>query len=239
MSRPQLAVIVPTFNEADNIEKLLKALREKISKDDVIVVVDDNSPDGTGELAEKLSKKQRNFFVIHRIDKGGRGSAVFEGFKFAKKFNPVYYIEMDADFSHKPDDIPRLVGTIVDKKRDLIIGSRYLRGSKIYNWPLKRKVFSKIANLYAKLLLGIPISDYTNGFRIYSQKAVDFLLDQKLVSRGYIVLSETAYKLKNANFTFGEIPIIFVNRKRGQSNTNFSEIKNAFVGIWKIRSYLD
>lgn len=230
----KLAVIIPTFNESKNISSLIKAIKENISKEDKIIIVDDNSPDGTGKIADKLAKNNKNVFVIHRKGKNGRGSAVVDGFKFAKKFKPAFYIEMDADFSHKPKDIPRLLSKI-EEGYDIVIGSRYLNGSKIYNWPPQRKIFSRFANIYAKLLLRVPISDYTNGFRIYSQKTTDFLNKQKLISSGYILLSETAYILKEANFSFGEIPIIFVNRKRGQSNTNFKEINNAFFGIVKIR----
>lgn len=159
---------------------------------------------------------------------------MFAGFKFAKKLNPDYYLEMDADFSHKPQDIPRLLKEIKNGY-EVVIGSRYLPASKILNWPLQRRIFSKLANFYARLILGVPISDYTNGFRVYSKKATDLLLSQNLVSKGYIVLSETAYKLNKVGFSFGQIPIVFVNRKRGQSNTNFGEIIDAFLDILKIR----
>ena len=141
---------------------------------------------------------------------------------------------MDADFSHDPKAIQTLLAE-VKKGSDTVIGSRYLPQSKTLNWPISRKIFSRFSNLYAKLLLGVPISDYTNGFRIYTSDSIKFLLNQNLKSSGYIMLSETAYKLKKGGFQFSEIPITFVNRKRGQSNTNFAEIKNAFIGILKIR----
>ena len=230
----KVAVVVPTFNEAQNIEVLAKTVRKNISKDDIIIIVDDNSPDGTGRIADKIAQKIKNVRVIHRKDKSGRGSAVFDGFKLAKKFSPDFYLEMDADFSHKPEDISRLLAKI-NEGYDIVIGSRYLPKSKIENWPLTRKLFSRAANLFAKLVLGVPISDYTNGFRIYSRKSADFLLGEKLVTKGYILLSETAYKLKNNGFTFGEIPIVFVNRERGQSNTNLKEITDACLGVLKIR----
>lgn len=229
-----LAVIIPTYNEAENIISLVKKVRSYIGKSDKIIVVDDNSPDGTGKIVEKYAKNAKNIYVIHREGKEGRGSAVIAGFALAQKFKPDYYLEMDADFSHKPEDVPRLLSEI-KKGSDVVIGSRYLEKSRILNWPPQRKVFSKFANFYARVALGVPISDYTNGFRIYTRKAAEFLLSQNLVSRGYIVLSETAYKLDRENFKFGEIATTFVNRKRGQSNTTFSEIKNAFLGILKIR----
>lgn len=229
-----LIVVIPTFNEAENITKLLSEVRKNIKPDDKIIVVDDNSPDGTGQNAENFRRKTKNLHVLHRKGKSGRGSAVFDGIRLAKKFQADFYIEMDADFSHKPQDVPRLLAKI-NEGYDVVIGSRYLPKSRIENWPLSRKIFSKLANLYAAIILNVPIVDYTNGFRIYSQKSVDFLLGQKLQSRGYILLSETAYKLKEGGFSFGEIPIVFVNRRRGQSNTDLKEITDAFLGILKIR----
>ena len=229
-----LAVVVPTFNEAKNITKLIESILKNTSSSDKIVIVDDNSPDGTSKIADKIAKKKKNLMIIHRQGKGGRGSAVWAGFKAAQKFNPSFYIEMDADFSHKPGDIPRLLSAI-RKGSDVIVGSRYLEKSKIYNWSIARKIFSKLANFYAELVLNVGISDYTNGFRIYNKKAVNFLLSRKLISPGYILLSETAYRLYKYGFKFNEIPIVFVNRKRGASNLEFNEIKNAFLGILKIR----
>lgn len=234
MKSKTLAIIIPTYNESENIAKLIAQVKSHIKPGDKIIIVDDNSPDGTGKIADKLAKNIKNVHVLHRKGKGGRGSAVFEGIRFSSKFSPDYYIEMDADFSHKPEDIPRLL----KKTRegfDIVIGSRYLPKSRIENWPPQRTIFSKLANLYAKIVLGVPITDYTNGFRIYSKAAGDFLLKETLVTRGYILLSETAYKLKNGGFSFAEIPTIFVNRKRGQSNTNLKEIADAFFGVLKIR----
>lgn len=229
-----LAIVIPTFNEAENITKLIREVKNNVGPGDKIIVVDDNSPDGTGQIVQNLRKRITNTYIIHRKGKEGRGSAVIAGFKFARKFNPDYFVEMDADFSHKPEDIPRLLAKI-QKGADIVVGSRYLAGAKIINWPPQRRIFSKFANFYARLILNVKISDYTNGFRIYSKAAVDFLLSQKLIAKGYIVLSETAYLLSRNNFSFAEIAITFVNRKRGQSNTTFSEIKNAFLGVLKIR----
>lgn len=233
-NQPLLAVIIPTFNEAENIIKLLRAVRRNIGSDDKIIVVDDDSPDGTTRLVKNYAKHVKDTYLVSRKNKRGRGSAVIDGFIYAARFAPDYFIEMDADFSHKPEDIPRLLSE-VQKGKDVVIGSRYLNESKIENWPIKRRIFSRLANLYAKLVLQVPIADYTNGFRIYSRQAVKFLLSQKLSSAGYILLSETAYKLKEAGFTFGEIPIVFINRKRGISNLNFAEIKNAFWSVLQIR----
>ena len=232
--REILVVVIPTYNEADNIEYLIKNVKNNISPHDHVVIVDDDSPDKTGRIAKNLKVKFKNLHVIIRKGKNGRGSAVIDGFKYALDLKPTYFVEMDADFSHKPEDIPRL-RKLMAKNVGMVIGSRYMRGSRIQNWPLKRKIFSHLANLYAKTILQIPISDYTNGFRLYSKNALEFLLSQDLKTKGYIVLSETAYKLHRAGFKFEEIPIVFINRKRGVSNVNRSEIKNAFFGVLKIR----
>ncbi|MDO8487515.1 MAG: polyprenol monophosphomannose synthase [Candidatus Curtissbacteria bacterium] len=229
-----IAIVIPTYNEALNIKNLISAVRKEVKRNDKIIIVDDSTGDNTAQIVKKIAKSDKNVFAIERKIKKGRGSAIFEGFRFAQKFKPAYFIEMDADFSHDPQAIPELLAQI-KKGSDVVIGSRYLAQSKILNWPLSRKIFSRFSNLYAKFLLGVPISDFTNGYRIYNAKSVKFLLGEDLRSTGYIMLSETAYKLKKAKFKFAEIPITFINRKRGKSNTNFSEIKNAFIGILRIR----
>lgn len=235
----RIAIIIPTYNESDNIVNLISEILKHTKKTDLVVIVDDNSPDKTADLTKKAFAKQKNVIVIKRTVKDGRGSAVFEGFAYAAKFKPKYYLEMDADFSHKPSDIPALAAKAEQGKNDIIIGSRYAKGSKIFNWSLKRKVFSKLANFYTKIILGVKITDYTNGYRIYSQRAMNFLLNEDFKTKGYILLSETAYKLHKNGFRFGEIPIIFVNRKRGNSNLNPAEIKEAFWGIVKIKFFRD
>jgi len=230
-----LSVVIPTFNEADNIVKLIKMINSESMLRCSIIVVDDNSPDNTALLVKNIQKKYSNVFLINRVRKAGRGSAVIAGMRFAKKFKTDFILEMDADFSHNPKDIKRLVQKAIKTNSDFVVGSRYSDGSKIFNWSIKRKVFSRLANLYARILLGVPLSDYTNGFRLYSSNAVEYLLKKELKSKGYIVLSETAYLLHKMGFKFNEIPIVFVNRKRGTSNLDLSEIINSFIGIWKIR----
>lgn len=235
-SKVDLIIVIPTYNEAENIVSLIRSIQKHTSHISKIIIVDDNSPDGTSDIITNISKKNKNVYLLTRSFKKGRGSAVIEGFSFAKKFSPTYFLEMDADFSHKPKDISRLLRAI-EEGPDVIIGSRYLKKSKILNWSLKRRMFSKLANIYARLILGVPIRDYTNGFRIYKKKAVYFLLSQKLKARGYILLSETAYLLKKAGFIFGEIPTTFVNRKRGTSNLNTEEVLDAFLSVWQIRLF--
>src|SRR3989344_9445746 len=167
---PTLAIIIPTYNESENIESLTRSIQKNTSPTDLIFIVDDNSPDKTGKVADKISKKAKNVIVIHRKTKSGRGSAGLDGFRAAEKYNPAFFIEMDADSSHNPEDIPKLLSKIREGF-GIVIGSRYLKESQIKNWPLQRKIFSKFANLFAKAILNVPISDYTNGFRIYSKEA--------------------------------------------------------------------
>lgn len=229
----KIAIIIPTYNEKQNIEKLVKEIL-RLNFNIKIIVVDDNSPDKTGEIVKKLTEKYRSVKLILRINKRGRGSAVIDGFKEALKDREIdYFFEMDADFSHNPKDIPRFLEKI--KEADVVIGSRYLPNSGIISWPLSRHIFSSIANFYARLILGIPISDYTNGYRCYRRNVLEKIDFKKITATGYIVLSEIAYLIKKAGFKFAEIPVIFVNRKRGKSNLRLKEIIEAFTSVIRIR----
>ena len=230
----KIAIVIPTFNEGKNIVDLIRELLE-LNLDMDILVVDDNSPDGTAEIVKKVSKKNKNIFVLLRQNKRGRGSACIDGFKYflsnGKKYD--YIFEMDADFSHDPKEISLFLGKM--PRYDMIIGSRYLRESRIIDWSLKRKVFSKSANFYARSLLRIPITDYTNGYRCYRYdvlKSIDFALVKE---SGYIVLSEIAYQIFLKGYRIGEVPTLFVNRKRGISNLHLSEIWHAFKRITVLR----
>lgn len=228
-------VIIPTYNERENIERLVTEILE-LALDIRILVVDDNSPDGTGKVVDQMVREYDRVEVIHRKGKRGRGSACLEGFKKALKEKVDYIVEMDADFSHDPKELPKLIEGI--RKYDVVIGSRYLKGSRIVNWGIKRILFSRLANFYARRVLEIPISDYTNGYRCYKKKALAQLDFGLIHTTGYIVLSETAYQLYKKGFSFGEIPILFVNRRRGESNLTFREIWSAFGAVLSIRCNL-
>lgn len=229
----KIAIIIPTLNEKENIGRLIGEIL-KLNLDVKIFVVDDNSPDKTGEIVKKLAEKYKNVKLILRVKKRGRGGAVIDGFSEALKNKEIKYLfEMDADFSHDPKDIPRFLEKI--KEVDVVIGSRYLPGSQIINWPLSRHIFSAIANFYARLILGISISDYTNGYRLYKREVLEKIDFKKIKSVGYIVLSEIAYLIKKSGFKFGEIPVVFVNRKRGKSNLKLKEIIEAFTSVIRIR----
>ncbi|MBI3554290.1 MAG: glycosyltransferase [Elusimicrobia bacterium] len=229
-------VIIPTFNEAPNIARLAEALRG-LSPKLSIVVVDDGSPDGTGPAADEAAKKFAPMAVIHRSGKGGRGSACLAGFKKALSDPKVkYVVEMDADFSHDPKELPAMLELLETGKADVVVRSRYERASRIVDWSLARRVFSKLSNMFARSLLGIPISDYTNGYRAYTRKAAESIDFDRVAATGYIVLSEIAYQLHLKGLRFLCLPTVFVNRRRGQSNLSLKEIVGAFRGVTSLRS---
>lgn len=228
-----VCIIIPTYNECQNIGRLVEALRA-LSSQILIIVVDDGSPDGTGALADGLARRFAPMQVIHRARKSGRGSACLAGFKAALARPEIHaIIEMDADFSHDPEELPEMIATL--SKTDIVIRSRYARGSAIVDWTFARRFFSKLANLFARCLLGIPLTDYTNGYRAYTRQAILALEIAKIESSGYIVLSEIACQLHLKGFRFLELPTVFVNRRRGESNLTRREILGALTGILKLR----
>jgi len=229
----RIAAIIPSFNSSRFIVKLIKEiLRERdISQ---IVVVDDSSPDGTFRLVEKKFGRNKRVKLIVRRKKGGRGSAVVEGFTYAlKNKNIDFLIEMDADFAHKPSDIPRFIEKA--SEFDAVFGSRYLKNGGTINYSLPRRIFSFLANSFISLILGISITDYTSGFRCYKRLVLESIDLSSIRSRGFIALSEIAYKIHKKGLRIGEIPIKVVYFEENESNFNFREIADAFVGILKIR----
>lgn len=228
-------ITIPTFNEVENIGRLVERLLAMESNIHVLVV-DDSSPDGTAEIVKSMQPTSgERLHVIKRTGKGGRGSAVLEGFRFGLKSDYALFMEMDADFSHNPEEIPSFF-TKIAEGYDMILGSRYLPASKIYDWGWKRTFFSRWANRYARLVLGIPMSDYTNGYRCYTRSAIETLDMNIIEAKGYVVLSEVAYQLHLKSQKIGEVPTIFVNRRRGISNLSSQEIKEAFMSVIRIRS---
>ncbi|MBI4300072.1 MAG: polyprenol monophosphomannose synthase [Chloroflexi bacterium] len=229
----QIGIVIPTYNERENIGALVQDLLT-ISRDLHVLVVDDNSPDGTGAVADEIAAGSSRVRVIHRHGKGGRGSACIEGFqRFLAEGEVDTIMEMDADFSHAPSDVPAIL-TARDKA-DVVIGSRYVTRSKIVGWSIKRRIFSRLANFFAGAILGVPINDYTNGFRCYTRDCLQALDMQAIRSTGYIVLTEIAYQIHRRGFTFHEVPTLFVNRQRGASNVSFKEIRNAFSSVLRLK----
>jgi dolichol-phosphate mannosyltransferase len=226
-------VVIPSYNEKENISGLAEKILNIASNIDVLVV-DDNSPDGTADVVRKTKGFGQRLQMIVRQKKNGRGGAVLDGFRqgLGNKIKYEYFFEMDADFSHSPDEIPLFLEKI--KEYDLVIGSRYRSGSKIIGWPINRTVFSKLANIYARCLLRIPITDYTNGYRLYRREVLENLDYSAIEASGYIVLSEVAFQIHLAGYRIGEIPTVFVNRRRGLSNLSFNEIYSALRSVFRL-----
>ena len=231
---PKILVVIPTYNERDNVGALCEELLSRPERPDVLVV-DDNSPDGTAAEAEEVGRRYPGrLHVLRREGKGGRGGAVLAGFAWGSGGGYDYFFEMDADYSHRPGELPLFLEAA--RGADVVVGSRYLPASRIVNWPRARRFFSKLANSYARFFLRIPITDYTNGYRCYSRAAVEALDAGAVDASGYVVLSEVAYQLYRRGFRFADVPTEFVNRRRGESNLSPSEIISAFVGVLRLRA---
>lgn len=224
-------IIIPSYNESDNILNLVDVLLNDNLDTDVLVV--DDSSDNTGDLIKEKMATESRLFLIKRKGKGGRGTAVLEGFKFSLAGDYKFIAEMDADFSHNPREFRSLLSMAGDDI--LVIGSRYLKESKIIGWPMSRRIFSKLANFYANFILGIGIRDYTNGYRVYGRGALKKIDIAKIRGVGYIVLSEISYQLFKKGVKFVEVPTVFVNRRRGSSNFSLREIKEAFTSVVRVR----
>jgi dolichol-phosphate mannosyltransferase len=224
-------VVIPTYNEVDNIASLIQALLDT-SANITILIVDDNSPDGTGKVIDELAKNNSRIQCIHRQGKGGRGAACIEGFRKAIANGADLIFEMDADYSHNPKEIPQFLEKI--KNYDMVLGSRYTKGGKAINWSPLRRVFSHFANSTARFFLQIPITDYTNGYRCYRRRTFDFIDFDAIDAKGYIVLSEIAVQIYCNGLAIGEIPTRFVNRVRGESNLNLNEVISALTSVFRL-----
>lgn len=230
----KIAIVTPSYREFKNIPVLIKKIR-KILPESEIVIVDDSPKDQSLSL-KKLLNKQKNVKVISRFRKLGRGSAVLAGLKEAFKNKTIeYFFEMDSDLAHDPKEIPRFVKKIGAGNSDLIVGSRNLPGGKTINIPKNRIVLSKIINKFLYFWLGVKLTDYTGGFRLYSRASVEFLLRAQLESTGFITLSEAAYKLNRNGFKIAEVPITIHNRIHGKSNVDAKEFVNSLFFVLKMR----
>ena len=233
---PHIAVVIPTFNERENIEALVEKIFSLGIPGVTMIVVDDNSPDGTGSVAEMLSIKHP-LQVIHRVEKQGLGTAYILAFKkllsvdFREK--PDYIIQMDADLSHDPCVILEMRSAIKD--HDVIIGSRYTRGGEIENWEFSRRFLSKSGNFYARVILGLPYRDITSGFKCYRREVLENIDLDSLNSVGYNFQIETIYKAHKKGFRICEIPITFTERRAGVSKMNFPIILESFWKVLKLR----
>jgi len=225
-------VVTPTYNEADNIEKFIAQVLSQTPEIDVLVV-DDNSPDGTGDIVERLRSQNPRVNLIRRPGKMGLGTAYVEGFRFALGKAYEYVLEMDADFSHNPDEIPRFLEKIASC--DMVLGSRYTNGVRVINWPIRRLILSYAANVYTRVITGMPIKDATGGFKCFRRKVLEAIDLEKVKSNGYAFQIEMNFKAWSKGFRFCEHPIIFMERASGSSKMSHSIIYEAAFLVWKLK----
>lgn len=226
-------IVVPTYNERENIERLLGELLALESRVDVLVV-DDNSPDGTGKFVDEYSAREPRVHALHRPEKMGLGSAYITAFKWALAETDAKYIfEMDADFSHDPSAIAEFLEKIKDA--DMVIGSRYLDGITVMNWPLSRLALSVGANIYTRVITGMPLKDATGGFKCFRREVLEALPLDDITSDGYSFQIEMNYHAWKRKFRMVEIPIVFVDRQQGKSKMSRRIIYEAVFLVWKLR----
>lgn len=225
-------IIIPTYNELENLPKLLP---EVLSKDEGInvLIVDDNSPDGTAGFVESQMKVNNRIHLIKRPSKQGLGTAYIAGFKYALQNNFQIIFEMDADFSHDPKEIPRFLDEI--KNSDVVLGSRYINGVNVINWPLRRLLLSSFANLYTRIITGLPVHDATGGYKCFNRKVLEAIDLDRVKSNGYAFQIEMTFKAWKKGFSVKEIPIIFVDRVKGKSKMSKKIVREAVMMVWKLR----
>ena len=225
-------VIIPTYNEAENIQSIIS---EVLKQHDIIeiLVVDDNSPDKTADLVKAMMQSNKRIHLLQREGKMGLGSAYVAGFRYALERDFNYIIEMDADFSHDPKILPEMIKTV--KNYDLVIGSRYLTGVNVVNWPLWRLVLSTFASKYVRIITGMPIKDPTGGFKCFRREVLQAIELDKILSDGYSFQVEMNYRAWIKKFRIKEIPIIFTDRRVGESKMTTKIILEAVWMVWKLR----
>ena len=225
-------VIIPTYNEAVNIEKIIHRILAVYSSLDILVI-DDNSPDNTADIVARIQRKEKRLHLIRRSHKLGLGTAYVLGFEYLLERKYDFAFEMDADFSHKPEDIPRFI-ELLDKV-DLIIGSRYVQGVSVVNWPMTRLLLSYAACFFARVVTGLPIRDLTSGFKCYSRRALEAVDWKTFKVDGYGFQILSVFSVFRAGLQVREIPIIFVERREGESKMSKRIIWEAFWLVWKLR----
>ncbi len=233
----RVVIVMPTYNERQNLEIIAGRIREAVPDADLLVV-DDNSPDGTGDLADKLAEADPRVQVMHRMEKAGLGRAYVAGFAWALERGYDLIVEMDADGSHRPEDLPRLLAT--SGGADAVIGSRYVPGGTVVNWPASRKVLSAGANIYTRAMLGVRVKDATGGFRVYKAGTLRAIDLNGIQSAGYCFQIDMTLRVLQAGLTITEVPITFIERERGTSKMSRTVILESFVRVarWGIGARL-
>ncbi|HEX4702520.1 MAG TPA: polyprenol monophosphomannose synthase [Pseudonocardiaceae bacterium] len=232
-SQPVL-VVIPTYNERDNLGPIVGRLHAALPTVHALIV-DDGSPDGTGELADKLAAGDDRVHVMHRTEKAGLGAAYIAGFRWGMERDYQVLVEMDADGSHAPEDLPRLLDALSDA--DLVIGSRYVPGGRVVNWPRSREVLSRGGNIYSKLALGVRINDITAGFRAYRRQVLEKVALDDVASHGYCFQVDLTWRTVRAGYTIVEVPITFTEREIGTSKMSGSIVREALLRVtqWGVR----
>ena len=224
-------IIVPTFNELENLPRMAQKLLSLPARVDMLVV-DDNSPDGTGKMADELAARHPEIHVLHRAEKTGLGRAYIAGFKWALEHGHEFVFEIDCDFSHDPDDIPRFLEAAKKQNADLVLGSRYDGGVRVVNWPLKRLMLSRCAGIYVHLITGMPFTDPTGGYKCFRRRALEAIQLDNVRSNGYSFQIEMTHRLWRQGFKVVEIPIVFTERVEGHSKMSRDIVREALLIVW-------
>lgn len=228
---PHAVVCLPTYDERENLEPMVRALGDVLdTSNDRVLVIDDNSPDGTGELADRLAQELPWVSVLHRPGKQGLGPAYIAGFRQALELGAELVLEIDCDFSHDPNDVPRLIA-VCERGTDLALGSRYVAGGGTVNWGLVRRVISAGGSFYARTLLGVGVRDLTGGFKCFRRAVLETIDLDAVAARGYAFQIETTYRALEAGFTVVEVPITFADRTVGGSKMSRSIVAEA---VWRV-----
>lgn len=228
-AKAEVWVVLPTYDEAENLEKIVSAIADRLPESHRILVVDDNSPDGTGEIADRLARERDDVAVLHRTDKEGIGPAYLAGFAEALAGGASTIVQMDADFSHDPAYLPELIAAT--RQADLAIGSRYVRGGGVENWGALRRAISRGGSTYARIMLGVGVRDLTGGFKAWRRKALQRIDLDQVATRGYAFQVEMTYRALGAGLEVVEVPIIFRDRDLGASKMSRSIF---FEAIWRV-----
>ncbi|MGH3463410.1 MAG: polyprenol monophosphomannose synthase [Kribbellaceae bacterium] len=229
----RILVIIPTYNEAENIEPIVARVRTSVPEAHILVA-DDNSPDGTGELADKLAAADEHVHVLHRKGKEGLGAAYIAGFDWGLDNGYGVLVEMDADGSHQPEELPRLLDAL--GSADLVLGSRYVKGGAVRNWPKHREVLSRGGNIYTRLAIGVPLADATGGYRAFRRETLEGIGLDQVASAGYCFQVDLAWRALKKGFRVVEVPITFIERERGTSKMSQAIVVEAMlkVGRWGV-----
>jgi len=224
--REKILVIIPTYNESENIERIVTRTRDAVPQAHILIA-DDNSPDGTGKIADALAAAEDHVHVMHRLGKEGLGAAYLAGFEWGINAGYDMLVEMDADGSHQPEQLPRLLDAMSDA--DLVLGSRWVRGGEVVNWPRSREILSRGGNLWTRIALGIPLKDATGGYRVFRRQALLGLGLDNVSSAGYCFQVDLAWRALKAGYRVVEVPITFIEREFGDSKMNKSIVAEALV----------